>query len=140
MTVFYEGALMRFRSVTSVLVALTVLITAGAASMAIAHETAAASATTFRYSEASGKFQGRVSSPQARCERNRVVKVSQETPQGLEFVGKTRTDSEGRWRVSEPNANGAYRAVVVRRVGRNDRPRHIHICQRAESSTVSVNP
>lgn len=112
----------------------------GAGGLVQAHETAAASATTFRYSETRGKFQGRVSSSQDRCERNRIVKVMQETPQGLQFIGKDRTNSEGRWRVPEPNANGAFRAVVKRRITSRNEPRHVHICQRAESSTVSVNP
>lgn len=130
---------MSMRSITGAALA-ALLLGVAFGSVAVAHETAATSATTFRYSEAQGKFQGRVTSPQDRCERNRVVKVLHETPQGMELVGKTTTNSDGSWRVGEPNANGVYRAVVVRRVSRNDQPRHIHICQRAESSTVSVNP
>lgn len=122
------------------IVACASLSLAGLGLPAQAHETAAGSSTTFRYAEGQGKFQGRVVSSQARCERNRIVRVVEETPQGRELVGRDVTNSEGKWRVPGDNANGVYRAIVNRRVGRNDQPRHVHICERAESSTVTVNP
>ena len=135
-----KGEMMVNRSRFLTVVASASLSLAGLAAPVHAHETAAGASTTFRYAEGQGKFQGRVVSSQARCERNRTVRVVEETPQGREFVGRDRTDSEGRWRVPGDNANGAYRAIVKRRVGRNDQPRHIHICEGAESSTVTVNP
>ncbi len=103
-----------------------------------AHEFAAASSTTIRYREATGVFRGRVTSSKGSCERRRKVKVVKETDSGSKVVGKDRSNRRGRWKVSVPNANGTYSAIVVRReqsyVG------HVHICERGRSSTISVDP
>lgn len=105
-----------------------------------AHKFEAATSTTIRYREGTARFRGRVSSTRERCIRRRVVKVVRETESGPVVVGKDRSGREGRWTVSEPNANGAYHAVVKRRFTSDPEGVHIHDCQRGVSATITVSP
>ncbi len=106
--------------------------------LALAHAYSAPSSTTLRYDEDGGRFRGRVESPRRPCEQQRKVKLVRLTSDGREVVGRTRSNNRGRWSIEEANANGAYRAVVVKR----DRtpPGHVHNCQRGTSGTVTVDP
>jgi hypothetical protein len=111
--------------------------------VAEAHKFVSPSASTIRYREASGTFQGRVESDRDRCERRRFIKVVHRTADGREVVGKTRSNKRGRWKVAVGNANGIYRAIVKRRANTAgpDTQQHSHICERGRSPEIAVvNP
>lgn len=126
------------RTSRTVLIAGVVCSLAVAAAAAFAHAYSAPSTTTLRYDEDDGRFRGRVDSPRRPCENRRKIRLVKHTSSGKEVVGRTRSNSRGRWSIEQGNANGAYTAVVVRRertpVG------HVHACQRGTSGTVTVDP
>jgi hypothetical protein len=127
---------MGFRTRTAVCaVALLGLMPAG---QAFGHVTADASAVSVRYIEDIESFKGRVSSTENDCVRGRTIKLFKETSDGRTLVGTTTTGRHGRFKLKEANANGTYRARVARR--ETGGMGHRHICQRAESGTVAVNP
>ncbi|HEV2757344.1 MAG TPA: hypothetical protein VG318_16385 [Actinomycetota bacterium] len=118
-----------------------VLAVAAAASLGgtvLAHAYSAPSTTSLRYDEDGGEFRGRVASPRRSCEDSRKIKLVKHTSSGNDVVGRTRSNSKGRWSIEKENASGAYSAIVVRR----DRtpPGHVHACQRGTSGTVTVDP
>lgn len=112
----------------------------GMTAVAVAHAITAPSATTIRYREARGRFKGRVTSPRAKCQRRRHVVLMKQTATGARAVGHDRSNRYGRWRIAEPSASGTYRAVVRRRLYEKQDPFHSHLCQRAESVAITVDP
>jgi hypothetical protein len=105
---------------------------------AVAHQYSAPTTTSLRYDETDGRFRGRVDSPRDPCLQQRKIKLVKHTDDGNEVVGRTRSNSRGRWNIAEGNASGAYSAVVVRRYSAPTG--HVHQCQRGASGTVTVDP
>ena len=103
---------------------------------AVAHQYSAPTTTSFRYDEDDGAFKGRVDSPRDPCIAQRKVKLVRHTDSEREVVGKTRSNSRGRWSIDQPNAAGTYNAVVVRRFSAPTG--HVHQCQRGASQPVTV--
>lgn len=62
-------------------------------------------------------FHGKVKSPNGACVENRVVKLFKKKRNGgRRLLGKTHTNSKGKWKVIvDPLKSGVYRAVVKRR-------------------------
>jgi hypothetical protein len=129
---------MRNASRTLTIAGLACSLALVAAPAVLGHAYSAPTATSLRYDEDSGRFKGRVESPRRQCEHGRTVKLLKHTGSGKEVVGETRSNTEGRWSIEEPTANGVYSARIVRRertpVG------HVHACQRGASGTVTVDP
>lgn len=131
---------MRRHKVLMALLACWMCAAVGMTAVAVAHTVTAPSATTIRYREARGRFKGRVTSSRPKCERRRRVVLMRDTASGPRAVGRARSNRYGRWSISEPNASGTYRAVVRRRFYENQDPFHAHLCQRAQSAAITVDP
>ena len=82
-------------------------------------------------------FGGEVSSPKARCEPHRTVKLFRKRSGPDQLMGRDETDSQGGWQV-EPNPSpaGTYYARVTRKdIGG---PGHDHICDPDRSPDLQV--
>jgi hypothetical protein len=82
-------------------------------------------------------FGGEVSSPKARCEPHRTVKLFRKRSGPDQLMDRDATNSEGAWHV-EPNPSpaGTYYARVTRTdIGG---PGHDHICDPARSPDLEV--
>ena len=82
-------------------------------------------------------FAGEVTSPKARCEPRRTVKLFRKRSGPDQLMGRDRTDSVGAWHV-EPNPSpaGTYYARVARKdIGP---PGHNHICDADRSGGLEV--
>ena len=122
---------MRFTSVAAVCLGCLLL---PPATGAVAHQYSAPTTTSFKYKD--GEFRGRVDSPRDACISQRKVKLVRHTDSDKEVVGRTRSNSKGRWRIDQPNAAGTYNAVVVRRFSAPTG--HVHQCQRGASTPTTV--
>ncbi len=111
-----------------------------AGTVAQAHVYTAATSTTVRYVEADGKFKGRIDSNRPNCKGHGSSRLKRITPDGSKVVGSDVSGTRGRWRISEPNAAGTYRAVVRARDDQGGNATHNHQCLRAASGTVTVDP
>ena len=94
---------------------------------------------TIRQNPDVGFFAGRVDSHMRWCERNRVVVLRQVKEGADPRVARTRTDSEGRWRIDVSVGAGRFYAVARYK----DRSYGIDshdICYRARSRAISSTP
>lgn len=84
-------------------------------------------------------FHGRVKSPNQACIQQRRVKLFKRKPNGdRKLLGRTRTNSAGKWKVIvDPLSSGAYWAVVKRRS--EGAAGTIFVCLRDKSKTVVVD-
>ncbi|HEV2757345.1 MAG TPA: hypothetical protein VG318_16390 [Actinomycetota bacterium] len=127
---------MRRRTVAGAVVAAAVTV-GSLTSGAVAHDYTGWSATLIGYDSDKGRFFGRVGSTVENCAIDRRVKVRKHTSAGFKVVGRTRSNAEGRWRLSKPNAKGTYSAVVVKRSTTSSE--HEHDCRRGGSASVTVD-
>lgn len=89
------------------LVTLAVMVLGMSAALAAVNTT-----ITARYNAETERFTGVVDANDAECVANRRVKVFKKTADGLELQGRTRANSEGRWRLDVMEASGQYVAVA----------------------------
>src|ERR671923_1920311 len=82
-------------------------------------------------------FGGEVTSPKARCEPQRTVKLFRKRSGTDQLMGRDRTNSEGAWHVEpDPSPAGTYYARVTRKdIGG---PGHDHICDPDRSPDLEV--
>jgi hypothetical protein len=104
-----------------------------------AHTRRARSRVTIRYKGRLDRFQGRVVSRRARCERRRLVLLVK-ARRGISdrVIDRDRTNRRGRWRIPRRRPRGRFYAIVVRRLsttGYGPGP-HRHICKRDRSRTI----
>lgn len=99
----------------------------------------AESDVTIRHAPERSLFAGRVDSHMRWCERNRVV-VLRKVAEGPDpVIGRTKTDSEGRWRIEAAPRSGRFYAMARSK----DRYYGIDghdICYRARSRALEVAP
>ena len=127
------------RRTTSLLLPILVLslLTVGVG-VAVADDTFHAnSRVTIHYKEGKDRFQGHVHSGKPSCERKREVKVYKDKPgcAPSQLVGTDRTNDNGLWKVSDPNAKGDFFARVQRR----ERNGGTHVCRGDRSGNITVN-
>ena len=104
------------RGIQSVVVAAAVAALAGGAvlaGLAIAHNRTFSNSVTLRYAGPGGKYNGRVNSGIARCERNREVQVWRRKASGDVRQGTTFTNAAGRWNLFASPGLGPNRKVYA---------------------------
>ena len=104
------------------------------ATEAAGHAFVAPSRVTIDYDQ--GDFHGRVKSDRASCKMQRKVQVWKDVDGPDKFVGDKRTNDNGVWRMSRPDAKGRFYAVVKRRV--TGRYAHHHECKKDVSPSRNV--
>jgi len=84
-------------------------------------------------------FHGKVKSSNEACVQNRVVKLFKKRRNGgRRLLGKTHTNSKGKWKVIvDPLSSGVYRSVVKRRS--EGTAGTIFVCLRDSSKRVAVD-
>ena len=84
-------------------------------------------------------FHGKVTSSNEACVQNRLVKLfKKKRSGGRKLLGKTHTDSAGRWEVIvDPLSSGVYRAVVKQRA--EGTAGTIFVCLRDKSQRAVVD-
>jgi hypothetical protein len=84
-------------------------------------------------------FHGKVTSSNEACVQNRLVKLFKKRRNGgRRLLGKTHTDSAGRWSVIvDPLSSGVYRAVVKQRA--EGTAGTIFVCLRDKSQSAVVD-
>jgi hypothetical protein len=118
------------------LIAITV-IGLGTASAHTVHFESTVSIRVCCASDGRWDFGGEVTSPKARCEPRRTVKLFRKRSGSDQLMGRDTTDSVGAWKV-EPNPSpaGTYYAKVTRKdIGA---PGHDHICDADRSGGLEV--
>jgi hypothetical protein len=69
---------------------------------------AVASQISIRWNPTTERFHGKVTSTNAECVADRIVKLFKETASGPALQGKTHTNTNGAWRIEVMNAHGKY--------------------------------
>ena len=95
---------MRRRVVALLVAAVVGLLGAQAASAAVA------STITIKWNPTTERFHGKVTSSNAECEVDRLVKLFKVTADGPVLQGKTHTGSTGGWHIELMHAHGHYSA------------------------------
>ena len=101
-----------------------------------AHSYNSPSGATINHDQDEGGFWGHVVSPQEDCRKGRRIRLEKITQNDLEVVGRTRSNGDGEWGISLPEADGTYWAVVRKR--RDTSPEHDHRCRMARSQAITV--
>jgi hypothetical protein len=92
----------------AVVLAAAVMSLAGV-SIAIA---AVESNISIHYNHDTGRFHGKVTSPDPECEHGRTVKLFKKTADGRVLKGKTFSGADGGWRIKRANAHGHFFALT----------------------------
>ncbi len=131
------------RQLTLALTAALAVAALGLAGIASAHTVKFDSAISAKYEKPTkskpAAFAGTVSSPKARCMKNRDVNVRMRLTDGsTSVVGSGSTDAAGNWRIEFADlAKGTYFAQVKKKALRKN-DEHKHVCKRAFSKDVKV--
>ena len=131
------------RKLITALIAVLAVGAVGFAAVAAAHTVRFDSAISAKYERPTktktAAFAGEVSSPKARCMKNRTVNVRlRQTDGSSVVVGSGSTDAAGEWRIEFADlAKGTYFAQVKKKALRKNK-KHKHICKRAFSKDVKV--
>lgn len=131
------------RELTMGLTAALAVAAVGFAGIASAHTVKFDSAISAKYEKPTktkpAAFAGEVSSPKARCMKNRDVNVRMRLTDGTTpVVAKGSTDAAGEWRIEFADlAKGTYFAQVKKKALRKNSD-HKHVCKRAFSKDVKV--
>ena len=87
---------------------------------------------SIRYNEDTGRFHGKVTSPDPECEHSRTVRLFKKTADGRVLKGTTFSGAEGGWRIKLANAHGSFFALTPNELIMDTS------CGKARSKTIDV--